>query len=106
MKIHLHYLYCFQLNCIKWPLNVCLVFIMSLGLAVNAAKIELRSQTTQRNEIVVQQGDIISLEVFADVGQIPSSAAEIYLSFEPDKLRVKNPAIPFGQAISIMAMLL
>lgn len=97
MKIHLHYLYCFQSNRIKWPLSVCLVFIMSLGLAVNAAKIELRSQTTQRSEIVVQQGDIISLEVFADVGQIPSSAAEIYLSFEPDKLRVKNPAIPFDQ---------
>ena len=97
MKTHLRYLFFLQFDYIKWLLGVCLVSIISLGLTVDAAKIELRSQKTQRNEIVVQQGDIISLEVFVDVGQVPSSAAEIYLSFEPDKLRVKDPAIPFDQ---------
>ena len=97
MKTHLRYLFFLQFDCLKWLLGVCLVSIISLGLTVDAAKIELRSQKTQRNEIVVQQGDIISLEVFVDVGQVPSSAAEIYLSFEPDKLRVKDPTIPFDQ---------
>ena len=97
MKTYLRYLFFLQFDCIKWLLGVCLVLIMSLGLTADAAKIELRSQKTQRNEIVVQQGDIISLEVFIDVGQVPSSAAEIYLSFEPDKLRVKDPVIPFDQ---------
>ena len=97
MKMYLRYLYRSQSNCIKWSLVACLTFIMSLGLAVDAAKIELRSQTTRRNEIVVQQGDIISLEVFTDVGQIPSSAAEVYLSFEPNKLRIKNSVRPFDQ---------
>ena len=74
-----------------------MVLIMSFGFAVDEAKIELRSKATQRNEIVVQQGDIITLDVFADVGQTPSSAAEIYLSFKPDKLRIKDPVIPFDQ---------
>ena len=97
MKTYLRYLFFLQFDYIKWLLGVCLLSIISLGLTVDAAKIELRSQKTQRNEIVVQQGDIISLEVFVDVGQVPSSAAEIYLSFEPDKLRVKDPAIPFDQ---------
>ena len=97
MKTYLRYLFFLQFDCIKWLLGVCLGSIISLGLTVDAAKIELRSQKTQRNEIVVQQGDIISLEVFIDVGQVPSSAAEIYLSFEPDKLRVKDPTIPFDQ---------
>jgi len=97
MKTYLRYLFFLQFDCIKWLLGVCLVPIMFLGLTADAAKIELRSQKTQRNEIVVQQGDIISLEVFIDVGQVPSSAAEIYLSFEPDKLRVKDPVIPFDQ---------
>ena len=97
MKTHLRYLFFLQFDCLKWLLGVCLVSIISFCLTVDAAKIELRSQKTQRNEIVVQQGDIISLEVFADVGQVPSSAAEIYLSFEPDKLRVKDPTIPFDQ---------
>ena len=97
MKMYLRYLYRSQSNCIKWSLVACLTFIMSLGLAVDAAKIELRSQTTRENEVVVQQGDIISLEVFTDVGQIPSSAAEVYLSFEPNKLRIKNSVRPFDQ---------
>ena len=96
MKIHLRYLYS-QFKWIRWSLGICLVLIMSFCFAVDAAKIELRSKTTQRNEIVVQQGDIITLDVFADVGQTPSSAAEIYLSFKPDKLRIKDPVRPFDQ---------
>ena len=55
---------------------------------VDCAEIRLRSVDSLKSDITVQQGDLIDLEIFVDVGDIPSAGVEVYLTYEPDKLRL------------------
>ena len=64
---------------------------------VDCAEIRLRSVDSLKSDITVQQGDLIDLEIFVDVGDIPSAGVEVYLTYEPDKLRLVNQETPFVQ---------
>ena len=65
--------------------------------AASGAEIRLRSTDSLKSDITVQQGDLIDLEIFVDVGDTPSAGVEVYLTYEPNKLRLVNQETPFVQ---------
>ena len=68
-----------------------------INCVADGAEIKLRSIDSLKSDITVQQGDLIDLELFIDVGETPSAGVEAYLTYEPDKLRLVNQEIPFVQ---------
>ena len=73
------------------------ILIILVNVVAHSASIQLRSIDSLKNEITIQQGDLIDLEVFVDVGEIPSAGVETYLTYEPGKLRLVNNETPFQQ---------
>jgi len=74
-----------------------IILIVSMNCVANGAEIKLRSIDSLKSDITVQQGDLIDLELFIDVGETPSAGVEVYLTYEPDKLRLVNQETPFVQ---------
>ena len=68
-----------------------------MNCVADGAEIKLRSIDSLKSDITVQQGDLIDLELFIDVGETPSAGVEVYLTYEPDKLRLVNQETPFVQ---------
>jgi hypothetical protein len=79
------------------PLRIflCALFLLGLCWQAHTATIQLRSTTTLQSNITVQQGAFFEVEIVVDVGEQPSTAAEIYLTFEPDKLQIADLNSPF-----------
>jgi len=74
-----------------------IILIVLMNCVADGAEIKLRSIDSLKSDITVQQGDLIDLELFIDVGETPSAGVEVYLTYEPDKLRLVNQETPFVQ---------